>query len=72
MKKKLGKIVPIVDCPNCGAKDTPLSFKAQMVKGEKVIEIWECPECGTVPNFGSDLEVKRWVDIQELKEAGDL
>jgi len=55
------KGVPVIDCPNCGAKDIPLSHIATMVKkGYPDIEIWECSACGAVPNLGSDVPVKRY------------
>lgn len=64
------KIIPIIDCPTCGAKDVPLSHEATMTKGEKTIEIWACSSCGKVPNVAEDLRIKRWISIKELKALG--
>lgn len=64
-------IIPIIDCPICGAKDVPLSHVSTMRKeGHPDIEIWQCTQCGKVPNIGHDIEVKRYVSISELREMG--
>jgi len=64
------KIIPIIDCPICGAKDVPLSYEVTMSKGKKTIEMWSCSSCGKVPNILKDLKVKRWVSVKELRELG--
>ena len=65
------KVIPVVDCPVCGAKDVPLSLEVTMEKeGHSDIEIWSCSSCGKVPNIGKDLKVKRYISIKDLKKMG--
>ena len=65
------KVIPVIDCPNCGAKDVPLSHEVTMTKeGMEDIEIWACTNCGTVPNIAGDLKVKAYISIKQLKALG--
>ena len=74
--------IPIIDCPDCGARDTPLSTKGPFVPGKKSplygkkdeegnpIEIWIsfCPCCDRVPYDES--EIKGYASKAEIEEMG--
>jgi len=65
------KVVPVIDCPICGAKDVPLSLETAMTKeGSPDIEIWSCSKCGKVPNVAEDIKVKRWLSTRDLEAMG--
>ena len=65
------KVIPVVDCPICGAKNVPLSYHGTFSRpGVQDIQVWECTSCGAVPNVVKDLEVKQWISVEELKEMG--
>jgi len=68
---KSDKIVPVIDCPVCGAVDTPLSHQATVRKdGYPDIDIWECSNCGKVPNLMQDIKVKKYVSVRDLEKTG--
>ena len=68
---KDAKIIPVIDCPVCGAEDVLLSFEATMSKkGHQDIEIWTCSQCGKVPNVGSDIKVKHYISMADLEAMG--
>lgn len=65
------KVIPIVDCPSCGAKDVPLSFEGEFTKkGRPDVVVYTCSNCNKVPNVAEDLKVKRYISIKELEELG--
>ncbi len=65
------KIIPIIDCPICNAKDVPLSYGGTFTKpGCPTVTIWTCTNCGKVPNVANDVQIKRYVSIAELEELG--
>ena len=69
--RKDKKVIPVIDCPICGAKDVPLSHEATMQKeGKPDLEIWQCSSCGKVPNIAHDLKIKRYISMKELEELG--
>jgi len=69
--KKNRKCIPVVDCPNCGAIDVPLSFHGRYRKeGLPIITVWSCTKCGTVPNLDEDLKVKRYISANDLEKMG--
>ena len=40
--------IPVWDCPECGAKDQPLSKRGSWSKvGQPDIRVWSCPGCNT-------------------------
>jgi len=67
------QLVPIIDCPLCGAKDVPLSHEGSFVRHETPeirIDLYTCSACGKVPNVEEDLVIKRWVSMVELEAMG--
>jgi len=61
--------IPMMDCPGCGEKDTPLSFKGPFVKkGSPEIWVSFCPKCERVPLDES--EIKGYVSEEELQRMG--
>jgi hypothetical protein len=63
---KEGEDLLLIDCPICGIRDAPLSFKATMAKGDKSIDIYECAYCGKVPNLGVDIKIKGRIRREDL------
>lgn len=62
--------IPLIDCPECGAKDQPASHSGPWVKGKKEVHIWSCPNCDAVLNLENDLKPKGWISIRELEAMG--
>jgi len=61
--------IPIWDCPNCGAENTPLSSEGPWVK-EGFPEIWifYCPVCKAVPI--EEEQIKGYASPEHLEQMG--
>lgn len=65
------EIIPVIDCPICGAKDVPLSCDSILSKeGESDIVVWSCSACGKVPNLAEDVKVKRCLSPEDMEKMG--
>lgn len=65
------RLIPLIDCSRCGAKDVPAFSKSiQTKKGCPDISLWVCSNCGQIPYTLRDLKIKQWVTPEELKAAG--
>jgi len=63
--------VPVIDCPECGAKDSPMSYEGTYTKkGHPDIVLWTCSACGKVANITHDIIIKRWITAEELEAMG--
>jgi len=64
-------MIPIIDCPLCGAKDVPMSYEGTFTKeGFPEIELWTCTNCKKVPYVEEDVPIKRWITTEELEKMG--
>jgi uncharacterized Zn finger protein len=71
MTDKTAKVIPIIDCPVCKAKDVPLShINTLSKKGHPDVVIWECTNCGKVPNVAQNLKIKKYISVEELETMG--
>jgi RNase P subunit RPR2 len=64
-------MIPIIDCPACHAVDVPLSYEGTYQKeGEEDVVIFTCTNCGAVPNMVAEVQIKKWLSLEELEKLG--
>jgi len=61
--------VPVIDCPSCGKKNSPLTTVGPFIKkGKPDIYVSGCSNCDRVPLGES--EIKGYISIEELEAMG--
>ncbi len=61
--------VPIYDCPNCGAQNTPFHFNGPHLIDGKVLLNFFCPNCSWVPHGEPAKCYMRQADVDAFEEA---